>query len=92
MAERDLLVGVTEARVRLRELLQTLGDRNVVVLRHNRPVAVLTHPDRLERLIGRVEDLEDYVAALESRLEPGEREAHEDMARRVADRHTSVTS
>lgn len=78
--------------MRLRELLQALEERNVVVLRHNRPVGVLVHPDRLERLIERVEDLEDYAAALESRLEPGEREAHEAVARRVTGLRTSVPS
>jgi len=69
-ARRDVLVGVTEARERLKELLDEVGEKNVVVLRRNQPVAVMVHPDRLEKLMERIEDLEDTVAVLEERLDP----------------------
>lgn len=69
-ARSDLLVGVTEARERLKELLEKVGDRDVVVLRRNAPVAVMMHPDRVEKLWERIEELEDYVAVLEEKLEP----------------------
>lgn len=60
----DTIVGITEFRDQAKRLVDHLGDRNVVVVRHSKPVAVLVAPERLERLYERIEDLEDQVAIL----------------------------
>lgn len=60
----DTIVGITEFRDQAKRLVDQLGDDNIVVVRHSRPVAILMHPDRLERLLTRVEDLEDEIAVL----------------------------
>jgi prevent-host-death family protein len=73
------LIGVTEARDRLKDLLDEVHERDVVILRHNRPVAVMTAPDRLERLLDRIEDLEDHVALLKHRLNPDDVVPHDEV-------------
>lgn len=79
----DTLVGVTDARRNLRELLDGLDEsRDVVILKRNQVVGVIVHPAKLERLTERVDDLEDYVAALENRLEPEATIPHEEIRRR----------
>ena len=64
-------------------------NRDVIVLRYNRPVALLIAPDRVERLLDRIEDLEDHVALLKHRLNPGDvvshKEAMAEAARELAD-------
>ena len=68
---RDELVPVTDARSRLNDLIRAvLPDRNVVLLRHGRPVGILIDPDRFEALIDRIEDLEDAISVLEHRADP----------------------
>jgi prevent-host-death family protein len=76
---RQRFVGVTDLRDSIRELLDEVVERDVIVLRHNQPVAVLVHPERIERLITRIEDLEDYVAVLEHRLNPDDIVKHDDV-------------
>lgn len=73
----DRLVGVTEARDGFRDLLEEVETRDVVVLRHNKPVAVMVNPAKIERLFGRIEDLEDEVAILRYKYEPEETVSHE---------------
>lgn len=59
----DTTVGITEFRSQAKRLVDQLTpSQDVVVLRHNRPVAVLVHPERLGRLLERIEDLEDTAA------------------------------
>lgn len=65
-------IGVSEARDRFKDLVEGLEERDVVVLRHNRPVAMMVHPDKLERLISKIEDLEDENAILRYKLEGDE--------------------
>jgi prevent-host-death family protein len=79
----DRLVGVTDVRDSLKDLLDEVREQNIIVLRHNRPVAVILHPDRLERLLDRIEDLEDTVAVLEDRLDPDDTVPHEDVMKRA---------
>ncbi len=66
---KELMIGVTEARTRLRELVEEVAERPVLILRRNHPVAAMVSPDRLERLYDRIEDLEDEVALLRSRFD-----------------------
>ncbi|CAN5756984.1 hypothetical protein BH18ACT15_BH18ACT15_02970 [soil metagenome] len=65
----DKLIGITEARDRLKDLVEEVKDRKILILRHNRPVAALVDPERLDALIDRVEDLEDYISVLEHKYE-----------------------
>jgi PHD/YefM family antitoxin component YafN of YafNO toxin-antitoxin module len=62
---RQVMIGVTEARDQLKNLVEQIDDRDIVVLRHNRPVAIMVAPSRLEELLDRIEDLEDTISVLE---------------------------
>ena len=81
-ASAPRLIGVTEARESFKELLEEVQRRDVVFLRHNRPVAMLVKPDRLERLFRRIEDLEDELAVREARATPDDLVAHDEMVAR----------
>jgi prevent-host-death family protein len=89
MTRTPELIGVTEARDRFKELVDVVQNRDVIVLRHNRPVALLVAPDRVERLLVRIEGLEDHVALLENRLNPDDvvplKEAIAEAKRELAD-------
>ena len=76
---RERFVGVTDLRDSIRELLDEVVERDVIVLRHNQPMAILVHPDRVDNLIKRIEDLEDYVSVLEHRLNPDDVVKHDDV-------------
>ena len=91
MAERAVLMGMTDARKRLRELIEEIPQHDIVLLRHNRPAAVLTAPERLEELYDKIEDLEDQVASLLARLDP-ERTPHEDVMERLGLTPTTAAS
>jgi prevent-host-death family protein len=69
-ARGDLLVPLSEFRVRLAELLQELPNRSVLVLRHGRPVAKVVDVDAYESLLSRIEDLEDLLSVYEAEKEP----------------------
>lgn len=65
---KDALVPLTEARSRIYDLIrQVLPQRNVVLLRHGRPVGVLMDPTRYEQLLDRLETLEDEISVWEAR-------------------------
>jgi PHD/YefM family antitoxin component YafN of YafNO toxin-antitoxin module len=66
------IVGVTDMRQQLKELIDALPERDVILIRHGRPVAVMVHPDRLDALIERCEDLEDRAVVAEARSERGD--------------------
>ncbi|HEV2755946.1 MAG TPA: type II toxin-antitoxin system Phd/YefM family antitoxin [Actinomycetota bacterium] len=66
----DLLVTLSEVRLRLSEVLRDLPNRSVLILRHGRPVAKLVHPDVYEALLNRIEDLEDRLSVYEAEKEP----------------------
>jgi prevent-host-death family protein len=72
------LIGVSEARDRFKELVEEVKYREVIVLRHNRPVIVMVAPNRIEQLLDRIEDLEDHVALLEHRLNPDDVVSHKE--------------
>ena len=62
------ITGVSELRARLSETIDALNAENaVMVVRYSKPAAYLISPAMFERLIERIEDLEDQtdmVAAL----------------------------
>ena len=59
------IVPVSEARVRLSELVRDAEDHDVTLLRHGRPAAVLLSAARYEALLERLEDAEDRLAVHE---------------------------
>lgn len=62
---------ISEARGRLHELVELADEEEVVLLRHGRPYGVLLSHDGFERLLDRVEDLEDEISILR-REEPSQ--------------------
>lgn len=70
---RDLLVPVTEARDRLREILDQLDEANIILLRRSKPVAVVIDHERYARLLDRIEELEDQLSVLASQSDSSAR-------------------
>jgi hypothetical protein len=66
LAVRDELVPISEAKVRLYELVRGLHARNVVLLRHSRPVAALVDFRAYVDLLEQIEDLKDRISVLEA--------------------------
>lgn len=67
---RQELVTLSDAKVRLHELVRGLPERDVLLLRHGRPVAAMVSYSKFEALIERLEDLQDRIAVLEAQHEP----------------------
>lgn len=65
----EALVTLTEARVRLHELVRALDDQRVVLLRHGRPVGMMVGTDHYQALVARIEDLEDRLSIHEAQAE-----------------------
>ncbi len=63
------LVPLSEAKTRLHELVRGLVEREVLLLRHGRPVAVMLGFQSYRALLERLEDLEDRLAVFEARQE-----------------------
>ena len=61
----SLLVPITEAKGRLSEIVRESEARDVLLMRHGRPAAVMLGTDRYEALLSRLEDAEDRLALLE---------------------------
>lgn len=59
------MVPITEAKVRLSELVRDASDEEVLLLRHGRPVAVIVSADRYEALLEDIEDLRDRLSIYE---------------------------
>lgn len=59
------LVPITEAKARLFEVVREATDRDVLLVRHGRPAAVLLSPERYDALLDRIEDAEDRLAVYE---------------------------
>lgn len=61
----DLLVPITEAKARLSEIVRESEDRNVLLMKHGRPAAVVMSAGRYESLLARIEDMEDRLSIYE---------------------------
>ena len=56
----------------------------VMILKHNRPVGVIVDAERydhMKELVDRIEDLEDEIALLRTKLDPSPPIPHEDVVR-----------
>lgn len=85
---RDELVAVTDARVKLTELVdEVLPQRNVVLLRRNKAVAVMIEPERYERLLETIENLEDQLSVAEAEANPHDRTSLEEFKSELADQN-----
>ena len=67
---RQELVTLSDAKVRLHELVRGLPERDVLLLRHGRPVAAMVSYAKFEALIEQLEDLQDRIAVFEAQNEP----------------------
>lgn len=68
----ERIVPLSDAKVRLHELVRELAERRVVLVRHGRPAAVMLDFQSYEDLIARIEDLEDRLSVFEARDEPAD--------------------
>lgn len=68
----DAMVPLTEAKARLAELVREAADREVVLLRHGHPAAVLVSPERYEAMLEEIEDLRDRISVFESQESPAD--------------------
>ncbi len=66
---KETLVPLSEAKIKLHELVRDLPERDVLLLRHGRPVGFMTSYSGWQALLDRLEDLEDRLAVQESREE-----------------------
>jgi PHD/YefM family antitoxin component YafN of YafNO toxin-antitoxin module len=70
MGERQVRATITDVRLRIRELVEQLPDRDVLVLKHGHPVAVMLAPRKYESLLADIDELEDRLSVYEARTEP----------------------
>jgi antitoxin StbD len=56
------LVSISEARAKLSALVREAEDRDVVLMNHSRPAAILISPARYESLLEELEDLRDELS------------------------------
>lgn len=75
------MVSVSEAKVRLHELVGKSDARPLVVLRHSRPAAVVLSYNRWVGLLREVEDLRDRLALLKSKGSPPDMRLSADKVR-----------
>lgn len=68
----EQLVTLTEARIRLHELVRDLEDARVVLLRHGKPVGMMIGYEHYHALLARIEDLEDRLSVFEAAAEGGD--------------------
>lgn len=62
----DRIVPISEARANLTDLVNEAADHEVYLLRHGKPVGVLVSTEAYERLLSRIEDLEDALSVHEA--------------------------
>lgn len=77
------MVPITEARDRMKEIVGALGERNILLIRHSRPAAVLMSPERYEALLSRIEGLEDELGVLHAQLHPEDSDSWETARARL---------
>lgn len=61
----DLLVPITEAKARLSEIVRESEHRNVLLMKHGRPAAVVLSAGQYDALMERIEDMSDRLAIYE---------------------------
>jgi len=72
MPKREMLVPITEARSKLYELARETERRPVVLLKHGRPVAVMVSAIKWEKILDRLEELDDLIWIAEHGRTPRE--------------------
>jgi prevent-host-death family protein len=65
-----MLVGISEAKGRLAELVRDAQDEDVILLRHGRPAAVIVGAERFDALMEELEDARDRMAVSEASETP----------------------
>jgi prevent-host-death family protein len=80
------LVTLSDAKVRLHELVRDLSERDVLLLRHGRPIAVMISFPKFEALMEKLEDLQDRIALLESAEEPSDMKVSWEALKAESDR------
>lgn len=63
---------VSEARAKINEVIQLAQTEAVEILKHGKPAATIVDSKKYEELLDYIEDLEDRLAILESKMDPNE--------------------
>jgi PHD/YefM family antitoxin component YafN of YafNO toxin-antitoxin module len=64
---REELVTVSDAKVKLAEVIRELDERRALLLRHGKPVAAMLAYDDYVSLLEKIDDLEDRLSIFEAR-------------------------
>ena len=67
--QREGLVTVSEAKIRLHEIIRSLANRAVLLLRHGKPVAAMLSYNAYIALLDKIEELEDRLSVYEASAE-----------------------
>ena len=70
------LVPISEMRQRQTEIIERLNRNTVVLTHHGKAAAVMVKPEAWNRLLQRLEDKEDVIAALRVELAEARGETH----------------
>lgn len=71
LKENTTLVGISELRTKIDEVLTELKKRHILIEKRNKPVAVLLSIEEFERLESFLEFVEDYGLAVLARQREG---------------------
>lgn len=61
---------VSEARAKINEVIQLAQSEAVEILKHGKPAVTIVDSVKYEQLLDYIEDLEDRLAILESKMDP----------------------
>lgn len=72
--ERTTIVGVAELRKVMKDVLEEIKARKVILTKRNRPVGVLVDYDEFKKMEALVEAMEDFVLGQMARERAGRRD------------------
>ena len=70
--EREALIPLSEAKIRMHEIVRDLPKKPALLLRHGKPVAAMIDFEAYEALLEQIADLEDRLSVAQAREVPVE--------------------